>query len=288
MESTNIIANNAQVAQVKPVSFEEALQAQGKVTAAELFTSAYARGNQKAIPESALRNVWPESPIVADKVESYLDNVYYVQYCALQYWQYADNGSVAEEWRTKGMNTWAAILNVAGSDYKRNNTDWIYIVSRATIDGKESKDTTKRVVKPMSKTAFRRRIEMLIGLAINGFVFVNTNATIETIQQTRALNAQKAKEREEKRIAKEAEKEAKKQAQDAPAASEAPAIAQPVSSDAITQTAGKPAPAKQPKQQPKKAKQQETQTDSDTLPAFDGLFDDMIIPGETSADISAA
>jgi len=181
------------------------------------------------------------------------------------------------------MNTWATILNVAGSDYKRNNTDWTYIVSRSTIDGKENKETTNKVIKPMSKTAFRRRIETLIGLAINGKVFVNPLETLENVQNTRALNKKKEEEKAAKKAA-----QATKAASEAIAAQATPAVTQPV-----TQTAEKPAQVKQQKQQAKKAKQQPVTLDAtiDTLPAFDGLFDGLNIPGEasdTNADTNAA
>lgn len=246
--------------QIVPVSFADALTAQGKDTTPNaLFSLAYAWGSKQAIPEKALRNVWPDSSIADDRVASYLDDVYFIQYCALQYWENADSHAIAEEWRTKGMNTWGKILSMVDSPFKRYNTDWLYIVSRATIDGKQDKESTNKVIKPASRNAFRKRVEMLVGMALNGFVFTNPLESLEAVQQTRAKKAEEAAAKETKKAEKEAEKAAK-------------------------QTAAKkeaPAPKKAKQATAKKSKAQKPAIDE--LPPLDNIFDDVEIPGESIA-----
>lgn len=213
------ITTNTTAAAVSPVSFADALTAQGKGTAAkDLFARAYEWGNKQTIPMEALQNVWPASPIATDKVTSYLDSVYFIQYCALQYWEDANTPAKAETWRKKGMDAWGTILEMIGCDFKRDVRDWLYLVSRATLDGKASKESTSKVVKPTSKAAYRKRVEMLAGMALAGFAFTNPLETLEKIEQTRKAKA-------DAKAAKDANKKAKeeKPATVAPAEEEKPA-----------------------------------------------------------------
>lgn len=226
---------NTSTNNVAPVSYTDALLAQGKGTTAKaMFTMAYEWGSRQAVPEKALRVIWPESALADDKVTTYLDSVYFVQYCALQYWQEAGNHATAEEWRTKGMDEWAKILQSVGCDFKRDNSDWIYLVSRATIDGKQDKESTCKVIKPKSKNAFRKCAEMLVGMAINGFVFTNPLESLESIAKTRAEKKKAAEDKKAEKAkakahadAKKAVDAAKKKADAAPKAKDAAKPSQP-------------------------------------------------------------
>lgn len=193
-------------ATVAPISFEQALTSQATgTTAREMFALAYKWGNAKPIPETALKKVWPESPIANDVVTSYTNSIYFLQYCALKYWEHAANHKAAEEWRSKGMNEWGKILDLIDCGYNRDSADWLYLVARATVDGKANKESATKVIKPVKEGPYRRRVEMLAGMALAGFAFVSNRETLESVEQTRIL---KGKEKEA-REAKKAEKAAK-------------------------------------------------------------------------------
>ena len=262
--------------QVVPVSFTDALLAQGKTSAKTIFSCAYEWGNQKAIPENALRNVWPESSIVDDKLETYLDTVYFVQYCALQYWEKAANHEEAEEWRTKCMDAWGRILDMIGCEFKRFHTDFIYIVSRATIDGKADKESINKVIKPMSKTAFRKRIEMLAGMALKGFVFVNPLESLENIVTTRTAKAEKAAEKAVKQAAKDEAQAKKADEKKQPAQEKKNKKAQKAK-----QNKAKPAA----KQNTNNAKQE---AKTDELPTLDALVASLDLPSIGTSSITGA
>ena len=138
MENTNIIMNDTQVKE--KVSFDEALQSLGKVTPAQLFAHAYKNGNDKAIPETILQKVWEDSPIVANKLESYKTNVYFIQYCVSKHWECLNTDKeAAEKWRNDAMDAWGTILTLVGSEYFRYPTDWLYFIVSSMGFGKESK-----------------------------------------------------------------------------------------------------------------------------------------------------
>ena len=270
--------NTTTTAKVVPVSFIDALMNQGKgTTAKDIFARAYEWGSKQAIPMEALRIIWPESSIVDDKAQTYLDTVYHVQFCALNYWENADNHGIAEDWRGKGMDAWGKVLDMAGCEHKRHNTDWVYIVSRATIDGKKDKESVQKIVKPASKNAFRKRVEMLIGMAIHGFIFTNPLESLEAVTATRAEKVKKAAEKAERQAAK-AEATAKKAQPTAEKASTAKA---PKTTRAATKTASKP---KTTRKAPDKAATSPTtrQDAQDELPTLDESMAGMVIPGETS------
>ena len=155
--------NNGTNAKIVPVTFKDALLSLKKgTTAKELFTFAYDWGSLSAIPADALRIVWPDSSIVDDKVTKYLDTVYHVQYCALKYWEDASNPKQAEEWRTKVMDAWGAILEMAGCQNKRDNTDFLFIIARAATVGKAEKGAAHKVIKATTKATFRKFLEFLL------------------------------------------------------------------------------------------------------------------------------
>ena len=200
----------------------------------------------------------------------------HVQYCALNYWENADNHKIAEDWRTKGMDAWGRILEMAGCDHKRHNTDWVYIVSRATIDGKKDKESLQKIIKPASKNAFRKRLEMLIGMAIHGFIFTNPLESLEAVTATRA---EKAKKVEEKAARQAAKAEATPNVQ--PAAKKASADKGPKTTQTAKKTPSKPrVTRKTPAMAATSPVTQEVaQTD---LPTIDEIMGGMVIPGETT------
>ena len=148
----------------------------------------------------------------------------------------------------------------------------------------------EKVIKPTGKNAFRRRVEMLIGMAIKGYVFVNPLESLDEVVATRAAKAQKTEEKAAKQADKAAVKAAKQTAE--------PAGIQQGKQQ--KQSKKKETTAKQPTKGKQGAKQQETAQDtkqrdlpiahevpSDDLPTFENIFDDLTLPAINEEDNAA-
>lgn len=211
-ESTLEQATETQVAEVqtavqttiRPVSFKEALMALGKVPSKQLFESAYEWGNTQVITGEALHNIWPDHSTADSLVDTYLHNVDMIHYSAVKYFETSNDPTVAEEWHKIGMAAWEAVLKLVGCPYKRTYSDWLYFVSRATTDAKKDKNSVEKIIKNVSPKAFRRRVEILIGLSIKGIAFTTdlVSPEVQRAERKAKKNAGSTKMTEAK-IAKE-------------------------------------------------------------------------------------
>ena len=276
---------------VRTRSFDEAmhLHADTNPPVKELFANAYANGNTKVIPDTALRKIWPAASVVSneqhdDQLIKYLANVNFLHHYALKAWETANDKTASAEWETKGMTTFGAILDMVQCDYRRARSDWLYLTSRATIDAKESKENVHKVIKHVAPNAFRKRVEMLIGMAISGFVFAAPQSQGEVtmsrkLKKSMGIESIKAEQDEltgdfikanvvttqQAREAKKAEKAAMQEAEKAKE-KEKPA---PSTALEVNTTAAKPkSKKKNPADEVKDAAPQANANDEDTLPKW--------------------